>query len=82
MVQAGIEKLTGILEESKDASFSADEYMRQYTTIYNMCTQRAPHEYSEQLYERYKNAFVTYLRDKVRYRIGTRSAALCSQWLP
>lgn len=65
-MQKGIDKLTAFLEDSLDASFTADEYMTQYTTIYNMCTQRSPHEFSEQLYERYKNAFVSYLRDQVR----------------
>ena len=66
-MQKGIDKLTGILEKNETASFTAEEYMSQYTTIYNMCTQRAPHEYSEQLYDRYKNAFITYLSGKVRY---------------
>jgi hypothetical protein len=65
-VQKGIDKLTGILQNNESASFTAEEYMSQYTTIYNMCTQRAPHEYSEQLYNRYKKAFVDYLHDKVR----------------
>lgn len=65
-MQRGIDKLTAILQNNEDASFTAEEYMSQYTAIYNMCTQRAPHEYSEQLYNRYKDAFVSYLRDLVR----------------
>lgn len=65
-MQNGIQKLTDILANEKDACFTAEEYMLQYTTIYNMCTQRAPHEYSEELYKRYKQAFVTYLHDRVR----------------
>ena len=35
------------------------------STIYNMCTQKPPHDYSEPLYKRYGNAFGTYITDKV-----------------
>ncbi len=34
-------------------------------TIYNMCTQKAPHDYSEQLYVKYKEAFTTYIQERV-----------------
>ena len=33
-------------------------------TIYNMCTQKPPHDYSEQLYNRYKEAFSVYIAEK------------------
>jgi hypothetical protein len=36
------------------------------STIYNMCTQKPPYDYSEQLYQRYKDAFNTYINDMVR----------------
>jgi hypothetical protein len=36
------------------------------STIYNMCTQKPPYDYSEQLYNRYREAFNTYIHDKVR----------------
>lgn len=39
-------------------------------TIYNMCTQKPPYDYSEQLYGRYREAFNSYINDKVR----------CSEW--
>ncbi len=35
-------------------------------TIYNMCTQKPPHDYSEALYERYKQAFSLYIDERVR----------------
>jgi len=35
-------------------------------TIYNMCTQKPPYDYSEQLYQRYREAFNNYINDKVR----------------
>lgn len=34
-------------------------------TIYNMCTQKPPHDYSEQLYNRYRESFSVYIKDKV-----------------
>ena len=30
-------------------------------TIYNMCTQKPPHDYSQQLYEKYREAFEEYI---------------------
>eukprot|EP00879_Flechtneria_rotunda_P010711 GHRR01011193.1.p1 GENE.GHRR01011193.1~~GHRR01011193.1.p1 ORF type:complete len:707 (+),score=276.31 GHRR01011193.1:915-3035(+) len=39
--------------------------MMLYTTIYNMCTQKPPYDYSEQLYQRYREAFNNYINDKV-----------------
>lgn len=37
-------------------------------TIYNMCTQKPPYDYSEQLYQRYKDAFNNYINDMVSGR--------------
>ena len=37
-----------------------------YRTIYNMCTQKPPHDFSQQLYERYREAFNEYITSKVR----------------
>lgn len=34
-------------------------------TIYNMCTQKPPYDYSEQLYQRYRETFNNYLNEKV-----------------
>ena len=36
------------------------------STIYNMCTQKPPHDYSEQLYGKYRDAFNSYITGKVR----------------
>ena len=36
-------------------------------TIYNMCTQKPPNDYSEQLYTRYRESFSLYIRDRVRH---------------
>jgi len=39
--------------------------MMLYTTTYNMCTQKPPYDFSEQLYERYREAFNSYIESKV-----------------
>lgn len=36
-------------------------------TIYNMCTQKPPHDYSQQLYDKYKQAFEEYISSTVRW---------------
>eukprot|EP00955_Chlamydomonas_euryale_P100752 365303-Chlamydomonas_euryale.AAC.39 len=40
------------------------ECLRVRRTIYNMCTQKPPHDYSEQLYGKYREAFNQYITDK------------------
>ena len=35
-------------------------------TIYNMCTQKPPHDYSQQLYEKYRESFEEYITTMVR----------------
>ncbi|KIY98613.1 Cullin-1 [Monoraphidium neglectum] len=64
-MQAGINKLIRILEGENESQFNAEQYMKLYTTIYNMCTQKPPYDYSEQLYGRYREAFNSYINDKV-----------------
>ena len=39
--------------------------MTYFTLVYNMCTQKPPHNYSEQLYQRYKKAISDYLSSSV-----------------
>lgn len=64
-METGITKLKRLLEGEAEEQFNAEQYMMLYTYIYNMCTQKPPHDYSEQLYNRYKEAFRKYLDDKV-----------------
>lgn len=35
-------------------------------TIYNMCTQKPPHDYSQQLYDKYRESFEEYITSTVR----------------
>lgn len=64
-MKKGITKLIRLLEGEQEDQFNAEQYMNLYTTIYNMCTQKPPHDYSEQLYTRYREAFNTYINDNV-----------------
>ncbi|KAK3248376.1 Cullin-1 [Cymbomonas tetramitiformis] len=64
-MKKGISKLKDLLEGQTEAQFNAEEYMMLYTTIYNMCTQKPPHDYSAQLYERYREAFNEYINATV-----------------
>ncbi|CAI8604721.1 unnamed protein product [Vicia faba] len=64
-MQNGIKKLKTILEGSSKTQFSSEEYMMLYTTIYNMCTQKPPLDYSQDLYDRYKGFFEEYIRSTV-----------------
>ncbi|GAY40883.1 hypothetical protein CUMW_055270 [Citrus unshiu] len=64
-MQKGITKLKRILEGLPESPFSSEEYMMLYTTIYNMCTQKPPHDYSQQLYDKYKQAFEEYISSTV-----------------
>ncbi|RDX68201.1 Cullin-1 [Mucuna pruriens] len=57
----GILKLKNILEGLPEPQFSSEDYMMLYTTIYNMCTQKPPHDYSQQLYDKYRESFEEYI---------------------
>ncbi|KAD3068653.1 hypothetical protein E3N88_36533 [Mikania micrantha] len=63
-MQRGIQKLKKILEGHQE-QFSSEEYMMLYTTIYDMCTQKPPHDYSQQLYDKYREAFEEYIKSTV-----------------
>lgn len=45
--------------------FSKANYAELYTTVYNMCTQRTPNNWSEQLYRRYGEAISNYVQRMV-----------------
>ncbi|KAL0376471.1 UNVERIFIED_CONTAM: Cullin-1 [Sesamum calycinum] len=64
-MQKGITKLKNILEGLPEPQFSSEDYMMLYTTIYNMCTQKPPHDYSQQLYDKYRESFEEYIQSTV-----------------
>jgi len=45
--------------------FAPKEYVQTYTTCYNMCTQRSPYNWSEQLYQRHGETICNYLNETV-----------------
>ncbi|KAK4264624.1 hypothetical protein QN277_025777 [Acacia crassicarpa] len=66
LMQEAITKLKNILEGLTDEkSFTSEEYMNQYTTIYDMCTQKLPCEFNKELYDKYKEIFDEYLNSSV-----------------
>ncbi|KAL8239057.1 hypothetical protein R6Q59_015624 [Mikania micrantha] len=64
-MQKGITKLKNILEGLPEPQFSSEDYMMLYSTIYRMCTQKPPHDYSQQLYDKYRESFEEYITSTV-----------------
>ena len=63
-----IDVLEEILNSGLDntkKTFPPKAYMQIYTTCYNMCTQRSPYNWSEQLYQRHGETIQTYLNGTV-----------------
>ena len=61
IISKGIDKLKSLLDDKLEGKFSGDEWMRLYTTVYDMCTQKPPNDYSAALYGRYRETFNEYL---------------------
>ncbi|KAM7469650.1 hypothetical protein LguiA_007833 [Lonicera macranthoides] len=57
IVEKGIAKATMIMDGYPSYElFTSEEYMMVYHCVYTMCVQHPPHDYSQQLYERFKRA--------------------------
>mmetsp|Transcript_27867 Transcript_27867/g.46836 ORF Transcript_27867/g.46836 Transcript_27867/m.46836 type:complete len:789 (-) Transcript_27867:312-2678(-) len=54
--------------------FSNQEYAKVYTTCYNMCTQKSPYNWSEQLYQRHGETISNYLSTSVLPALQGRHA--------
>ncbi|KAL3749382.1 hypothetical protein ACJRO7_010486 [Eucalyptus globulus] len=65
IMQKGIMKLQNLLEGLPEPQFTSEDYMKIYVTIYNMCTQKPPHDYSQQLYAKYGEALQEYIESAV-----------------
>jgi cullin 1 len=69
----GVQKIEAILEDMKDGVYknriSTDEYSALYTTVYTMCTQKPPNNWSEHLYNNYCEAVKDYLQSRILPRI-------------
>ncbi|KAM1800617.1 hypothetical protein ACFX11_032316 [Malus domestica] len=64
-MQAGITKLKRIIQGLPEPQFSSEDYMMLYATVYNMCTQNPPYDYSQQLYDKYRETFQNYITSTV-----------------
>lgn len=64
-----IDRLEAILNSGLDKQqsrlFSPTEYVQTYTTCYNMCTQKSPYNWSQQLYQRHGETIRNYLSGTV-----------------
>jgi len=69
----GVQKIESILEDMQGGVYknriSTDEYSALYTTVYTMCTQKPPNNWSEQLYNYYCEAVKEYLTARILPRI-------------
>jgi len=69
----GVKKIEEILEDMQGGVYknriSTDEYSQLYTTVYTMCTQKPPNNWSEQLYNYYCEAVKEYLTARILPRI-------------
>ncbi|KAL3380266.1 hypothetical protein AABB24_000747 [Solanum stoloniferum] len=61
IIQRGITKLKNILEGLPEPQFNSEDYMMMYSTIYNMCSHNPLHDYSQLLYDKYREAFEEYI---------------------
>mmetsp|Transcript_11521 Transcript_11521/g.25588 ORF Transcript_11521/g.25588 Transcript_11521/m.25588 type:complete len:774 (-) Transcript_11521:370-2691(-) len=62
--------------KQKTKLFSHKEYAKVYTTCYNMCTQKSPYNWSEQLYQRHGETISNYLKKCVLPALGERHGEL------
>mmetsp|Transcript_22229 Transcript_22229/g.71840 ORF Transcript_22229/g.71840 Transcript_22229/m.71840 type:complete len:749 (-) Transcript_22229:395-2641(-) len=69
----GVLKIEEILEDAQGGVYkhkiSTDEYSQLYTTVYTMCTQKPPNNWSEPLYNNYCEAVIDYLTARILPRI-------------
>ncbi|XP_021295984.1 cullin-1-like [Herrania umbratica] len=64
-MQDGITKIQTVLEGRPEPPFNSEEYMKLYTTIYNMCVQSPPHDHTQQIYDKYREAIQGYITSMV-----------------
>ncbi|KAL0878309.1 hypothetical protein Bca101_028015 [Brassica carinata] len=60
LIDAAVTKLKRILEGKPEPDFEPGEFIGDYTVVYNMCIQKPPHDWSQQLYEKYGSIFEDY----------------------
>ncbi|VWU49943.1 cullin-1, putative [Hepatocystis sp. ex Piliocolobus tephrosceles] len=78
--EEAIEKIEKYLEndmiESKKNLFSATEYTRLYTVVYNMCAKKNPYCYSKEVYRKYGEILSVYAVEKIKPLLLTNTSEL------
>jgi len=64
IINGGMVKLTKYLE-GDGFEFCVKEYMKIYRSVYKMCTQKAPHNYPQEVYDKYRELIEEYISWKV-----------------
>ncbi|XP_058083893.1 cullin-1-like [Magnolia sinica] len=64
-IDEGISKVYKILDGEYENPFTPVEYSNLYTKVYDLCTQKAPFDHTPQVYDKYKEAFVEYIKSTV-----------------
>ncbi|CAL5075372.1 unnamed protein product [Urochloa decumbens] len=64
-VATGLAKIRRAIDDGGGEGLSGEEYMQVLTTVYCMCTQASPRNYSEQLYQRYKDDLDDYIKSTI-----------------
>merc|ERR1719271_2402119 len=71
--EGGVQKIEQILESVQggdyESGITTEEYSSLYTTVYTMCTQKPPNNWSEHLYNNYCDAVKDYLSARILPRI-------------
>eukprot|EP00945_MAST-04E_sp_MAST-4E-sp1_P003512 g3512.t1 len=62
----GIRRLHRIVEKGLKVSYGSKEFMRLYSVVYTMCTQKAPQNWSGKLYFAHRKSLEQYLSDTVK----------------
>ncbi|SBT80803.1 cullin-1, putative [Plasmodium malariae] len=75
--EEAIEKIEKYLEndniEKNENLFSAKEYTRLYTVVYNMCAKKNPFCYSKEVYRKYGESLSIYAVDKIKPLLKDKS---------
>ncbi|KAL0725132.1 hypothetical protein Bca4012_039731 [Brassica carinata] len=64
-MQIGISKLENYVEGIPGHSLNGEQYIILYTTVYDMCTQKPPHNHAEKLYNKYREVLEEYTNSTV-----------------
>ncbi|KAK7363602.1 hypothetical protein VNO77_05750 [Canavalia gladiata] len=65
LLQTAVDRLINQIEGVDNTSFTSQEYMSYYTTVYEFCTERQGNKNSKLLYDQYKKVFEEYINSMV-----------------